>query len=181
MKWEDVDRFLITEKSGSIQKRPPKLEQEIVVPSVLKDSLAIYSRFFQNKTEMEAMMRVLSIVSCVLPEISTEIKVHLQPSVENHPCVTDILLVKDGTTNDHITFIEVKRSDAFTSLGVPTAIAAQAVREAHILCSSDQTMPFVVTNSILWSFGKARKMGEKLKLIEYFDVTIQPKRKLCYF
>ena len=49
---------------------------------------------------------------------------------------------------------------------------AQTLREAHIFCSSDRHLPFVLTNLQLWSFGLVQRRGSKIDFLEF--ILIQP-------
>ena len=143
---------------------------------MLREIIPIVTSRFQNKTELEATVRVLSFVTSILPNLPAYIHVQLQPSVQNHPTVTDALIVRaDNSSQQPLSFIEIKKLEVYTSYCVKGSATAQALREAHILCGSDRPLPFVLTNSQVWSFGLVKKRGTKIDLLEYFDVHIEAK------
>ena len=167
--WADVHHF--TNLDGVIRKSPPEIE--LSVPPLLKEIIPIVTSRFRNMTELEATVRVLSFVTSILPNLPAYIHVQLQPSVQNHPTVTDALIVRaDDSNKQPLSFIEIKKLEVYTSLCVKGSATAQALREAHILCGSDRPLPFVLTNSQVWSFGLVKKRGTKIDLLEYFDVHI---------
>ena len=90
-----------------------------------------------------------------------EVTVQLQPSIINHPTFTDFLFVFKST-DQAICFIEVKKIEEFTSLTAKTPATAQALREAQIILNSPAQgarLPFLLTNSKMWSFGVAEKLS----------------------
>ena len=112
----------------------------------------VFARNFRNVTEMEAVMRVGVVVLCAVKDL--EVTVQLQPSLTNHPTFTDFLFVVKST-GQAICFIEVKNSSEFTSLTLETAATAQALREAQITLANNPAesarLPFLLTNSLMWS------------------------------
>ena len=85
----------------------------------------------------------------------------------------DTLIVRGDDSNPQpLFFIEIKYLKVYTSLCVEGSATAQALREAHILCGSDRSLPLVLTNSQVWSFGLVKKRGTKIDVLEYFDIHI---------
>jgi hypothetical protein len=81
------------------------------------------------------------------------IKIELQPSMDKHANFTDMLIL---SVNGEVQgFIEVKKASMNTDIPLPSKETAQAIREAHILTleSKIESVPFALTNSIVWSFG----------------------------
>ena len=56
-------------------------------------------------------------------------------------------------------FIEIKKISVATDLNSTTKETAQAIREAHIITLEKgcESVPFAITNSSMWSFGRAQK------------------------
>ena len=74
-----------------------------------------------------------------------------------------------------VSFIEVKSLNTYTSLGAQLQPTAQALREAHILLDkmpAESKLNFILTNSMMWSFGVAQKVGNKIKLLNYFNIYL---------
>ena len=106
-----------------------------------------------------------------------ELWIQLQPSVPNHPVVTDVLITAHNTTGTtSLAFIEVKRTSLATHLYLKTDETAQPLRKAQILlqgCINDHQPPFILTNSVERSFGLVQKCGANhIKIVDCFDVHI---------
>ncbi len=78
-----------------------------------------------------------------------------------HDTFTDFLFVLNSLKKV-LGFIEVKKTSISTRLADQTNPTAQALREAQIalLNGNDETIPFILTNSITWSIGVAEKHPE---------------------
>ena len=72
--------------------------------------------------------------------------------------------------------MEIKKLEVYTSLSAMGSTTAQALREAHILCTGDRPLPFILTNSELWSFGLVMNKGPKIYFVEYFNIHIDDKQ-----
>ena len=153
-------------------------EEKIQVPQSLVDNLTVVMKYFSNRSEMEANLRVAMVVMgavcCANPP---EIVIELQPSLPDHTAVTDFLIVScERNENTPLAFIEVKKPEITTSLTMRSDASAQALREAHILlqnCKSEKQLPFLLTNSILWSFGLAKKRGpHHISLEDHFTLFV---------
>lgn len=152
MKWNDVSRIM----NGSIPNASPLpevLDYSAVSLDVIGQFADILHRNFRNMTEMEAIIQVAIVT--VFAVKGLDVTVQLQPSLSSHP--TFLFVVRNGTSMKG--FIEVKKVEVFTSLGEKTDCTAQCLREAQIaLFNGDvQAIPFIATNSRVWSFGVAKK------------------------
>ena len=163
MTWDDVSRFLV----GSIPR--PELHQgvstdRVTVSPVLTESLRVLNAHFSHRTELEAMQRVIAFVMDAASS-TDDLKIQLQPSLPYHPTVTDVLITSHNAGAIPLSFIEVKRTNLSTHLCLQTDETAQALREAHILMQGlplEAKLPFILTNSLEWSFGLAQKCGSPL-------------------
>ena len=79
-----------------VRKNPP--EEELPIPALLPAMSSIISRHIRNITELEATVRVLAYVVSILPDLADDVSVQLQRSIQDHPTVTDILLVLKMTS-----------------------------------------------------------------------------------
>ena len=100
-----------------------------------------------------------------------------QLSVPFHSNFTDLSIVTiDSGTN--LSLIEVKKPDISTALKHTGLVTAQVLREVHVVLSADpnlQTLPFVLTNSCVWSFGLAeRKPGNMFIVSKQFTSYVDP-------
>ena len=66
--------------------------------------------------------------------------------------------------DEGVAFIEVKNPTIAVDLEIQGRAVAQALREAHILLtsSSQDSIPFILTNGYGWSFGLANLKGTKI-------------------
>ena len=174
MTWDDVSRFLV----GSIPR--PKLHQGVStdcvrVSPVLTESLRVLNAHFSHRTELEVMQRVIAFVMDAASS-TDDLKIQLQPSLPYHPTVTDVLITSHNAGAIPLAFIEVKKTNLSTHLCLQTDATAQALREAHILMqglSLEAKLPFILTNSLEWSFGLAQKCGlHYIRILECFDIHI---------
>ena len=168
MTWKDA---------SSVLENYPSLPKPIDLPCIpteegqanraLKEVQKIISYNFRNVTEMEVVVRVATIVAFAVKDL--EVKVQLEPSVDDRPGATDFLiLVKDSKEKTPLCFIEAKRSTYFPDLSGESDVTAQILREAQILLNhyKVQLLPCIVTNGKFWSIGVAERVdNSKIKLI----------------
>ena len=131
--------------------------------------------FFTFETEMDATVRVVQLLLVVCKDIydSTQqrVKVQCQPKFGEHPIFTDFLICKTDDTPKLI--IEVKRSTIYTSLHLKSKEAAQTFKEVHIVTEKTSTLPFLLTNSVMWNFGVAQRVGNKVSIISSLEVNVK--------
>ena len=124
-----------------------------------------------NITEADTMARVVFLISSAVCGMSN-VQIQLQPSIADHKTFTDVYVLDND--DKPLCFMEVKRQDKYTDLMGTSDVKAQALREAHILlceCNYNlQQIPFVLTNSLVWSFGLAEKVGNKIKLTKVMNI-----------
>ena len=159
MKWADVKSIL----DGSIPEISDFEEladdDTTTISITLSSMVTMLKNNFRRVSEMEVVVRVFSLLLCVISE--KEITVELQPSFSGSTVFTDFL-IKLTNGNCNIGFIKVKRTDLSVDLDSKTETTAQALREAQILLCNDvnpNPLPFVVTNGKHWSYGLAKKSG----------------------
>ena len=124
---------------------------------------------------MDATLRVALCVLEAMWEMK-KVKIKLQPSVQGHSVFTDFLFVLN---DDKISaFVEVKKPEIATSLGLSSAATAQAIREAHILAVEQDVnpVPIVLTNSLLWSFGWARRAAAQVEILHRYDILMDTEK-----
>ena len=92
------------------------------------------SRYLQNTTEMEAVLHVFLYVLEAIKELNVTVSV--QPSIEGHSVFTDFLF-RLYDDQKPLCFIEMKRASDYTNITLETSSVAQALREAHMLLSSE--------------------------------------------
>ena len=139
----------------------------VVEDTFLEVLRGVFTHNFRNVTEMEAVMRVGVVVLCAVKDL--DVTVQLQPSIINHPTFTFVF----KSTDQAICFIEVKKIEEFTSLTAQTAATAQALREAQIILNSPAQgtrLPFLLTNSQIWSFGVAEKRSSKIAVTSIVEM-----------
>ena len=94
-------------------------------------------------------------------------QIQLQPSISGHPTFMDIFVVVMSEKWPGC-FIEIKNASLFSTLEVISDIVAQSMRKDHILlCESGyeiEEIPFVLTNSYVWSFGLVKRKMLKIEL-----------------
>ena len=78
--------------------------------------------------------------------------------------------------------IEVKNPSVYTHLQLKSEEAAQVFREVHILLQENVTtpFPFVLTNSIIWSFGVAQRVGNRLSILSTYEANIKTSQETIY-
>ena len=136
--------------------------------------MELAKKYLSNSTEMEASARVLLLVLNVVHHCDN-VTVNLQPSVHNHPVFTDFCFVTESDGSPRL-LIEVKRINLYTDTSNKTPMTVQVLGEVHILLTRNahfsQCMPFVLTNSKVWSFGMAEKVGDKIRVTNHFRTFI---------
>ena len=175
MKWKDVSKIL----DGKLPSTNilPTVEGE-TLSDWLKHDMKRYSKVLTNRSEMEATIRVLSVVMEVVMEAVEEhadIKIELQPSLSNH------LIYLSSSEGSPLLIIEVKNSDVNTMFG-ENDCTAQVLREAHITLQDEkcnrQKLPFILTNGAIWSVGIAAKDAHKIKVTECSVAAVLYKEEL---
>lgn len=134
--------------------------------------------YFRNKTEAEAMFNVLLYISSAIATMDDNqgLQIQLQPTVGSFKTFSDVyvIVLDSGTPR---CFIEIKRLTYYTDLtDMESEHTAQALREAHILLCELQCadeIPFVLTNSKLWSFGYAKRIGSKICLDKVMTINLR--------
>ena len=172
MTWEDAKKIL---SSVDVTQNPDIILEDLPSVTPRKDILADVDRFFTNVTEMDATVRVVQFLLAVCKDIfeSTQKKVEIkcQPTFENNQTFTDFLICMMNGTPKLI--IEVKRSSIYTNVNLPSKEAAQIFREVHIITENISTLPFLLTNSIIWSFGVARRLGNEVSILSTLEANVQ--------
>ena len=170
-----IDILKITTREVSSIKYPIVGDD---IDNYTSEFLRRVNKYFRNVTEAETLLRVLCYVCNAINSLDADaegLTVQLQPSISNHQTFTDILVVV-SEINLPRCFIEVKNVTLSTDLTLQTDQSAQALREAHLLlCESRyslQEIPFVLTNSSQWSFGNAKKRGEKIHLDKIMNILL---------
>ena len=181
MIWADGKKILVstpitTDSSELMDSLPPA--EKGVLESELKDVNA----FFKNVTEMDANIRVALVILAVikkLPESTrSQIKVECQPTFIGHSTFTDFMIVMASGIPKLI--IEVRNSSINTNLTLEVKSTAQIIREVHIVTEKlSGPIPFVITNSIGWSFGLAKRVANKVLITstKHLDISVSPS---CY-
>ena len=174
MKWKDVSKILDGELP--CQSTLPIVEGR-TLSDLLKDDMKRYSKVLCNNSEMEATIRVLSVVMEAIKD-RADIKMKLQPSFSNH---ATFLIYLRSPVGSPLLIIEVKNRGVYTVFG-ENDWTAQVLREAHITLQDDkcnrQQLPFIVTNGEIWSVGIAVKDAHKIKVTECFLATVRYKEQL---
>ena len=172
MKWKDVSKIL----DGKLPSTNilPTVEGE-TLSDWLKHDMKRYSKVLTNRSEMEATIRVLSVVMEVVMEAVEEhadIKIELQPSLSNH------LIYLSSSEGSPLLIIEVKNMIMFGE----NDCTAQVLREAHITLQDEkcnrQKLPFILTNGAIWSVGIAVKDAHKIKVTECSLAAVLYKEEL---
>ena len=171
MTWEDAKKIVsdISKESSQLLKDLPAVAQE---GSILKSVLKEADVFYTNRSEMDACVRVLFILQEVLkklPEERRNLKIMCQPAWGNKDvCFTDFLIVVcDSNEETPKLLIEVKKLATYVGLDIESDDTAQVLREVHIITEtiSKHPFPFVITNSDIWSFGLAERVGNKISVV----------------
>ena len=172
MEWKDVERGVLEGVIPTIALF--SVDKAAALKNYTNESLKILNEHFRNETEMEAVIRVAVIVLDAVK--GTKLTVQLQPSVKHHTTFTDFYFIVTENEDDiPKAFIEVKDISVSVAMS-QTKPVAQALREAQIIISeilpsSMNQLPFILTNSIAWSFGLAKRAGGgKISIVEHFQL-----------
>ena len=134
------------------------------------------NKHYVNESEMDATARVLVVLTEILRDMPPSVKVKLQPSVANHSVFTEFLIIANEVTQRPLFLIEVKNSSLTTELTGSSPSVAQVLREVHLLMTEVhldlKVLPFLLTNSLNWSFGLATKVGTKISVTSTFTVNL---------
>ena len=129
-------------------------------------------KIFTNASEMDACVRVMFILYETFKGVDG-IEISAQPSFGEHPIFTDFLirLCRNDTL---LLLIEVKKPAIYADLHLQNEATAQVIREVQIVlnkASVNTTIPFILTNSLIWSVGMAQKTEDnKVKIISTKNV-----------
>ena len=124
-----------------------------------KESLVRVHKYVEARSEMEATIRIFTVVLEVIDRIAKktqrELRIQLQPSL---PIFTDIL-IKITDSEVPLLIIEAKKTSIATNLSPFQDATAQVIREAHIVLQKFpiKEIPFILTNSNSWGVGIAEK------------------------
>ena len=124
-----------------------------------KESLVRVHKYVEARSEMEATIRIFTVVLEVIDRIAKktqrELRIQLQPSL---PIFTDIL-IKITDSEVPLLIIEAKKTSIATNLSPFQDATAQVLREAHIVLQKFpiKEIPFILTNSNIWGVGIAEK------------------------
>ena len=168
MKWKYISGVL----DGTI---PPLGSKPSCPDSVLSQEVASLmervENHFRNETEMEATVCVFLFVLEAL--YGTVVRVQLQPSLPLHPTFTDFYFIISDVEMSPLCLIEVKNSDT-TARMRENDTTAQVLRSAQIALSGSERieLPFILTNSLHWSFGLVKKHGKLIKLVKWFRIEL---------
>ena len=100
-----------------------------------------------------------------------KVQIQCQPTFENHPILTGSLICM--TDDKPKLIIEVKEVAIYTSLVIQTKEVAQILREVHIVTEKTSTLPFLLTNSVIWSFGVAQQVGNKVTVLSTLEANVR--------
>ena len=172
MTWEDATKIL---SSADITRNSDKILENLPSITPRKDILADVNMFFSNVTEMDATVRVVQFLLAVCKDVYDStgqiVQIQCQPTFENHPVFTDVLIcTTDGKPK---LIIEVKKSIIHPDLTLQTNEVAQVLREVHIVTEKTSTLPFLLTNSTIWSFGVAQRVGNKVTILSTLEVNVR--------
>ena len=156
MKWDTID--IILENKFPLKRIQDFSGEHKQVKLDADAFMEILDTKFENRTEMEVVVRIFSLLVCVVSDLEN-VHIRLQPSEYGHPCFTEFLIeIRNGTSIKRL--IEVKKSTIMVDLGAKSDETAQALREAHIMLQTSpvQTIePFLITNGKVFSFGMVSK------------------------
>ena len=164
MTWEDTDKVLIGRVPGfTIPHLPICNKVEIEEAKIF----SFADKTISAKSEADASARVIVLLLQVLKSYTVEKQakfcVACQPTVSTHSTFTDYLIEVSGLK--HV-IIEVKRFDVNCNLTLQTKEVAQILREVQIWLNQNQdeeSVTFLLTNSLDWSFGMAKRNRDKVE------------------
>jgi hypothetical protein len=154
-------------------------EDGIAISEILKYDMTRFTTFFSYTSEMEATVRVISLICEVAQDLTNDnIRIKLQPSLRGHATFTDLLIcVESSGSLLLITEVVKPAMSAMFGENDPTA---QILREAHIVLHDKnfnvQKLWFILTNASLWSIGMAENAGDKIKVTECYQHFILYKK-----
>lgn len=166
MKWLDVPRILTP------QEVPPYTD---VTASELFECTEAELKSFKilfndadkavgKHSEADASCRVFVVLLCLFQSSQTPLSIACQPTLRTHP---DYLITVNNGNKKYV-IIEVKKFDTTCDITLPYDATAQILREAHIMLTNRDVdiseLVFILTNSIDWSFGTAKKVGDKIRV-----------------
>ena len=176
MTWDDVKYILV----GEIAKDTTILNDMVEPTDDEKKQLTSYynlvDKLVAKNSEADSSFRLSIIIFIIflnLPESKRkEYIVHCQPTIQGHPTFSDYLI--EISNGDKCLLIEVKKMHTTTSILLPAVETAQVLREAHIYLQEKRcsNLPFILTNSIRWSFGIAKLVGDKIEVTSIADYYI---------
>ena len=181
MTWSDVSKIMI----GNIPKYSDELTRNLMsITDEEKENLLSQFQMvedcFDTNSEMDATCRVVIVLAALLSSIPMErrcnYKVHCQPTIAGHAVFIDCL-VRVSNGEKHL-IIEVKKQTINIGLSLRSSETAQVLREVHIAMNTKQLkeIPFLLTNSRGWSFGKAERVDSKINVTSatHFDLQVDP-------
>ena len=176
MTWDDVKYILV----GKIARDRTILNDMVEPTDDEKKQLTSYYNLVDNlvatNSEADASFRLSMIIFVIflnLPESKrNEYAIHCQPTVQGLPIFSDYLI--EIANGDKCLLVEVKKIRITTDILVPTVETAQVLREAHIYLQEKRcsNLSFILTNSIRWSFGIAKLVGDKIEVTSIADYDI---------
>ena len=175
MTWEDAKRILATTDFGDeseLMKDLPPVEECMV--RQLKDVVMEAEEMFENRSEMDACVRILHVLCTVIRAIPKDkrkkLKIQCQPTVNGHATFTNFLIVIKEDDHPKL-LIETKKARISTDLSLKTEETAQVIRELHIIANCNP-LPFLLTNAKLWSFGLGAKVGNKVSVTSTKHISL---------
>ena len=176
MTWDDVKYILV----GKIARDTTILNDIVEPTDDEKKQLTSYYNLVDNlvavNSEADSSFRLSIIIFIIflnLPESKrNEYIVRCQPTVQGHPTFSDYLI--EIINGDKCLLVKVKKMRITTCILVPTVETAQVLREAHIYLQEKRcsNLPFILTNSVHWSFGIAKLVGDKIEVTSIVDYDI---------
>lgn len=167
---EDLRRIMVGELPDPTPIMPSGADLEAEVKS-LKEVMSFIRKRVANRSELDAAVRVVFIISKFLKDDAV---MHFQPSVESHPGYTDICIIHSGN-KEPMTIIEIKKLNLYTNISIEVNSTAQVVREVHVLfqnCQELNQIPFIITNTQIWSFGLGVRKGSRVQVTKCCNVHL---------
>lgn len=167
MTWKDAEKIL-----DAIKYDETELMKDLPEHTDTEDIFSKLEKIFANKSEMDACIRIIFLLYYVFRNVKG-LQIEAQPSFSGHSTFTDFI-IRLSVNDKILLLIEVKRSDINTSLRLRNKETAQIIREVHIALATrdDSELPFLLTNSIDWSFGLARRKGSKIEIFSVKHVDL---------
>ena len=180
MTWDNVKNILV----GKIARDTTIFNDMVEPTDDEKKQLSSYYSLVDNlvatNSEADASFRISIIIFVIFlnfPESKrNEYAIHCQPTIQGIPTFSDYLI--ENVNGDKCLLVEVKKFRINTSILLPTVESAQVLREAHIYLQEKRcsNLAFILTNSIRWSFGIAKLVGDKIEVtsIAEYDIHVNP-------